>query len=437
MGESYLKIKSQGEWKWLHTVILCAGPVAGAILYNALAGKAATDIFSNVIFSILLIGVFHTFLCINDRYFCRKIKHPMLYAGVFALSFLMLGATARLPFGVLWMLMVVVAALDGGLEIAVPTHIVCMIQYAFMILPNEYGFYRFSGYLLFGIIAAVLLSMFCKTEATGYLCIILLACDGIVQCIAYRFNLARMKKYGANIGIELFSVLFLVLAGWIYLKKSILSETEESEEAEVLDSVSEETAEKEAEEKVENKIEIKAENTDEVSLLESLTASDFELLERLRNYSESLLEHSSKVSALSEKAAQAVGGDVALAKAGGMYHEIGRIEDETDYIEAGTRIGKAYDFPKELLDVMRQHSTGFEFPKSVEAAVVMLSDCIISTSEYLEKTGKRSLVSDEHLVKSIFQNRIEKGNLQYADMTQEQIQALCDFYVGNTFAREG
>lgn len=423
-----MQIKNKRGWAWLNTVLLCVSPVVSAILYNVLCKRAAEDVFSNVIFSILLIGVFHTFLCVNDRYFYQKMKHPVLYIVMFAISFVLLGATARLSLGILWMLAVVVAALDGGLEIAVPTHIVYMIQYAFMILPYENSFYRFSCYLLMGIIVAVLFSLFHGTEAVFYLAVILATCDGILQFITYRFDLSLMKRHGADIGVELVSVLLLTAAGWLYLKKYVVEESGEKEELE--GKVQEQTSEKENDEEV-------AVSIEEVPILERVTASDFELVERLKSYSESLLEHSSKISVLSERAAVAVGGNAALAKAGGLYHEIGRIEDEVDYIEAGTRIGKEYDFPNELLDVMRQHSTGFEFPKSVEAAIVMLSDCIISTSEYLEKTGKRNLVSDEHLVQSIFQNRIEKGNLQYSGMTQEQIQRLREFYIGNTFVREG
>lgn len=64
----------------------------------------------------------------------------------------------------------------------------------------------------------------------------------------------------------------------------------------------------------------------------------------------------------------------------------------------------------------------------------MLCDCIISTSEYLTKSGRRAKISDTQLVTSIFQNRLEKGNLQYAGMTVEQIQTLKEFYIENTFA---
>ena len=173
------------------------------------------------------------------------------------------------------------------------------------------------------------------------------------------------------------------------------------------------------------------------SFLEKITEHDFELLKRMEAYSDTLYRHSMRIGELSWGAAKAIGKDALLAKAGGLYHEIGRIESEEDYIEAGSRIGREYDFPEKLLDVMRQHSTGFELPKSAEAAVVMLCDCIISTSEYLEKSGRSTKISEKQLVTSIFQNRLEKGNLQHAGMTVEQIQTLKEFYIENTFTEAG
>lgn len=63
----------------------------------------------------------------------------------------------------------------------------------------------------------------------------------------------------------------------------------------------------------------------------------------------------------------------------------------------------------------------------------MLSDCIVSTSDYLQDTGKRGAVSDERLVDSIFQNRMDKGNLDEAGFSKEQIEQLKEFYIRNAF----
>jgi membrane-associated HD superfamily phosphohydrolase len=64
----------------------------------------------------------------------------------------------------------------------------------------------------------------------------------------------------------------------------------------------------------------------------------------------------------------------------------------------------------------------------------MLSDCIISTGEYLAKSGKRNAISDEKLIKSIFSNRIAKGSLAESGLTDEQLEQLQDYFVEHAFS---
>ncbi len=66
----------------------------------------------------------------------------------------------------------------------------------------------------------------------------------------------------------------------------------------------------------------------------------------------------------------------------------------------------------------------------------MLSDCIISISEYLEKKGKREEITDEKIVKNIFSNRIAKGNLDESGMDRRQLNKLMGFYIDNAFSEE-
>lgn len=41
----------------------------------------------------------------------------------------------------------------------------------------------------------------------------------------------------------------------------------------------------------------------------------------------------------------------------------------SNYIDAGVKLAEEYDFPKELTDIIRQHSRRHEKPKSLEAAI--------------------------------------------------------------------
>lgn len=89
-----------------------------------------------------------------------------------------------------------------------------------------------------------------------------------------------------------------------------------------------------------------------------------------------------------------------------------------------------------LASAARQNSTSSEKPKSPEEAIIMLSDCIISISEYLEKKGKREEITDEKIVKNIFSNRIAKGNLDESGMDRRQLNKLMGFYIDNAFSEE-
>jgi len=405
-------------------ILLYTAPAVSAGCYCLLTQEATMNVFSNIVPALILSAVYFAFLHVNERYFYRKISHKMLFFVSFFLSFTLLGMATEFPLGILWMAAVVIAALDSGMELAVATHVVLMVQYAFLLLPQDKGFYRFSGCILFGMVLAFLFSLFQELNAAFYLALILLACDGVLQLIVYRFSIALLKENQMAALAEAGSVLFLVLAGIFYLKKygvrQCRPDSEESFEKteQLLEGLQEEQ---------------KEETRTEEARLQILIASDYELMLRMKGYSEELLKHSRKISTLSEQAAKVVGGNGLLAKAGGLYHEIGRMEDGKDYIEAGIRIGKEHNFPERLLAVMRQHSTDFELPESTEAAVVMLSDCIVSAGEYLIKSGKRGMISDEQIVNNIFQNRIKKGNLESAGMTLEQIRDLWNFYVENAF----
>ena len=94
-------------------------------------------------------------------------------------------------------------------------------------------------------------------------------------------------------------------------------------------------------------------------------------------------------------------------------------------------LAREYQFPERLQDVIRQHNTASEVPQSPEAAIVMLTDCIVATAQYLEKSGKRSSVSNEKLVRNIFSNRISKGNLDESGLSVEDLKKLENFYINN------
>ncbi|MDF2539432.1 MAG: hypothetical protein K0S76_2453 [Herbinix sp.] len=150
------------------------------------------------------------------------------------------------------------------------------------------------------------------------------------------------------------------------------------------------------------------------------------LLKRLKVFSESLYEHSLKIGDLSYRAALEIGADAMLAKAGGYYHEIGKLNGK-NYIEEGLKLAEEYAFPKELILILKQHNIKFDKPTSVEAAIVMLSDNVVSTIEYIVKSEDAKFTPNK-VIDNIFQLRMEKGTFDSSGLSVKDYKQLKEFY---------
>lgn len=159
---------------------------------------------------------------------------------------------------------------------------------------------------------------------------------------------------------------------------------------------------------------------------ELLVNTDNSLLQRLREKNLPVYDHSIQVGDISGRAAELIGADEVLVRAGGYYHEIGKLNGK-DYILEGLIIAEEHSFPRELSAIIRQHNIKHEKPTSVEAAIVMLTDTAISTIEYIRKTGDKKYTV-EKIIDNIFQMRMDKGNFDESGLSVKDYKVLKDFY---------
>lgn len=150
--------------------------------------------------------------------------------------------------------------------------------------------------------------------------------------------------------------------------------------------------------------------------LNYITNPDYELIVMLKNYSKELYHHSHRVAKLSERVAYKVGADPLLARAGGYYHKIGKLEGK-DYVKHGVEIAISYSFPQELIDIIRQHTGRTQVPKSVEAAIVMLADTIISAFEYLEGKQDELLKEKNLVIDQVIDTKLNKDMLDESGLS--------------------
>lgn len=180
--------------------------------------------------------------------------------------------------------------------------------------------------------------------------------------------------------------------------------------------------------------------------------------------------HSATVANLAEAAAEAIGADPLLARAGAYYHDVGKLKrpsffvenqlgqanphDHTNprlsslvitaHVKEGVELAQKAHLPKELIDIIKQHhGTGVvtyfyqraveehgyqsvnmddfryegERPQSPEAAIIMLADAVEAAVRSLAKPTPQRI---EQSARKIVQQRVDDGQLDGSRLT------MCD-----------
>lgn len=377
--------------------------VLGALICAGINRMSIPGMMVQVCYSLIIGVVFMTLLHARQDMLWQQIPEKLIYLFSFSVALCLIGVASRYHVGMFLLLPLAVVGQLDKLEIKVVTFGALMMTYlcnaAFV--NNDLG--QMVYYLIMAVAFLMIVSMLQSRKELPYAAVILTALCLALFVIHCRFQGSEMFKQRYYLILELGSLIFLALFCAI-LQLLTVREPEE---------------------------EVQEEPAKELDMMAYLQ-DDFPLIRKLKE-NDALYRHSCEISRLSELAAKEMGFKDGLAAAGGMFHEAGRLLVPDNYMEGNDALAQTYGFSEELVAVIRQHNTGSEIPKSPEAAIVMLSDCIVSTSEYLQENGKRSAITDEKLVMSIFANRMEKGSLSQAGLTEEQIERLRAFYIAHAF----
>lgn len=211
----------------------------------------------------------------------------------------------------------------------------------------------------------------------------------------------------------------------------------------------------------------------DISLLE-LTDTNSPLLRRLSEEAPGTFQHSLQVANLAEMGALEVGANALLARAGGLYHDIGKLKNPMYFIENqssnlnphddlefdesadiiishvldGIDIAKENYLPDELIDFIRSHHgtatvqyfykqfiTNFpdeevdikDFtypgpkPFSKETAILMMSDSSEASARSLKNPNVENI---DALIEKVINNQINDNQFVNADITLKEITQL-------------
>jgi putative nucleotidyltransferase with HDIG domain len=207
-----------------------------------------------------------------------------------------------------------------------------------------------------------------------------------------------------------------------------------------------------------------------------LTNSDLPIFRRMAMEAPGSYHHSLIVSALAEKAAEEIGLDVMLVKAGSFYHDIGKVKRPEYFIEnisrnpdlhkdlapslsslviinhvkEGVELARKLKLPKRIREIIEQHhgSTLVRYffnkakevydpdmqtieeesyrypgppPQSKEAALIMLADSIEAASRSIKNPSRESL---KRVIVEIFENYLQDGQLDSCDFSLRELRAI-------------
>jgi putative nucleotidyltransferase with HDIG domain len=199
------------------------------------------------------------------------------------------------------------------------------------------------------------------------------------------------------------------------------------------------------------------------------------LLQKLLRKAPGTFSHSMQVGNLAENAAERIGADALLARVGAYYHDIGKLEHPTYYIENqfsgvnphqslspalsarvikrhirdGLEIGRAWDLPQEILDLIAQHhgTTRIEYfyrkaleeavggetvreedfrydygkPRSKEAGILMIADSVEATVKALQKPTPKRI---EDVVSDTIKHKLDDGQFDECQLTMREIRQV-------------
>ncbi len=213
--------------------------------------------------------------------------------------------------------------------------------------------------------------------------------------------------------------------------------------------------------------------TTDVTLLE-LSDTNQPILKKLMIEAPGSFHHSLQVANLAETAASAIGANSLMCRVGGLYHDIGKlnkpsyfVENQTadnehdkqtprmsaqiikDHVTKGDQMARDLELPNVIIDFIRTHhgttlikyfyqkaleqsttnkeirEEDFKYdgpiPNSKETGILLLADCIEASSRSMKEPSYQKL---EKLVNRMVEERVDEGQLNNTPLTFQELRII-------------
>lgn len=439
MKEKILLYKNIKKIQSITIIILVLATILSAVLSNKLFQQRTEHLMKPYAMTVLMILIVWFGIEVDRFQVIKEKRQRYLFGFGYLIALYTIFLSEKYDIYNLWMIggVIISAYISVYLGLAVQfifTYLICSL--------NDYDIEKFLFFFIIGAVMCLLSKYANKVTTFVYVSIISASCHVILLFLMNNFifheslNINGLRSVATTI-----IVLFMIFLGFLYGGRWMYWLSESSASIDKSNKESQKVALEKVEPEYENESTLEMSAVEEKSFIlndyDKILVDDYELIVELHKKSTPLYQHSLKVAEMAENAAVLLDCNEKLAKAGGLYHEIGKLRS-TDYIKDGVQIAKEYGFPKEVIDIIRQHNSKFEKPKSKEAAIVMLTESVISTINYFENEKKKALKEGKpikeqplnKIVENIFDIRLSKGTLDESGISILEFKKLKNYYVG-------
>lgn len=147
---------------------------------------------------------------------------------------------------------------------------------------------------------------------------------------------------------------------------------------------------------------------------------EHKLLAQLKKNNKEVYMNAVHTAYLSEKISRKIKIDTALAKAGGYYHKIGVLEG-TDTIENTLKVGRDNKFPKPLMKLLEEYGDKKCGRLSKEAAVVQLSDAVVSYISHMFLENNDAVPDYEKIIDTMISKKMHRRDWRGCELTVDEL----------------
>lgn len=162
-------------------------------------------------------------------------------------------------------------------------------------------------------------------------------------------------------------------------------------------------------------------------IADELCSEKFEAIKEYKEKLEQSYVHAVNVSELACMAANKIDLDIGVIRVGSIYHEIGKSVNPSDYVNEGLLICDKYELPDYVKNIIIEHCLKIRNPRSIESAIVMLSDSIINSIEYSKANNQ--VIDNKKIIENVLKVRFESGSLDECNMTIVQFNKIKEAFL--------